>query len=166
MHPIVPLLQLVHSLNRIGGRKKLQKMVHILKELGAPFNEPFQYSFYGMYSLQLKNEIAKLEADDLVKEELETGWGGHDTYAIFATPVLKELVDEFNLGEPPRWADLAHRLNEMSPQKLEGISTVLFLKRTEQTDAGVKERLLSLKPHLANLADDCIATASMLPSVN
>lgn len=53
MHPAVPLLQLVHLLRRIEGREKLQKIVYILKVLGAPFSERFEYSSYGMYSLQL-----------------------------------------------------------------------------------------------------------------
>jgi uncharacterized protein YwgA len=45
VHPIVPLLQLIYVLGRIGGRKKLQKIVHVLQALGVPFPERFEYSY-------------------------------------------------------------------------------------------------------------------------
>lgn len=165
MHPIIPLLQLVHLLQRIEGRKKLQKAVHILKELGAPFPEPFEYSSYGMYSLQLKNEVGVLESEQLVREQPMSGYGGNPTYVIEAGPELEKLIAEFDLTEPPIWADLAKRLNAMTPQKLEGISTILFLRRTESEGLMIRQRLLSLKPHLTGIADACFEEVEHLPRV-
>lgn len=165
MHPIIPLLQLVHFLGRIEGRKKLQKMVHILKELGAPFPETFEYSYYGMYSRQLKDEVATLQCENLLSEEEHLGMLG-PVYAVSATSTLGDLLAEFHLETPPKWVERAQQLNKISPQKLEGISTVLFLRRTEGNHGAIRSRLLSLKPHLANIADECLQAASQLAPVN
>lgn len=162
MHPVIPVLQLVSGLGRIEGRKKLQKTVHILKEVGAPFQERFEYSYYGMYSAQLKGEIDVLERDGLVNQEIEEGV--NPTYIIESTPNLKKLLDEF-ANESPAWIDLAKQLNKLSAQVLEGMSTILFLRRTEKDNAAIRAKLLSLKPHLAELADKCFAEVAKLPSL-
>ena len=162
MHPVIPVLQLLHALQRIEGRKKVQKTVHILKELGAPFGERFEYSYYGMYSAQLKGELDALEREDLVEERPILS-GPHTTYVVKTTPKLAALLEELNLTEPPKWIETARRLNGLSAQMLEGISTVLFLRRTESDPAAIRQRLVSLKPHLASEADACLAEAAQLP---
>ncbi len=164
MHPVIPVLQLLHALNRIEGRKKVQKTVHILKELGAPFGERFEYSFYGMYSAQLKGELDTLEREGLVTEH-ETQSGTHPTYVVESTPKLSELLEELHLATPPNWVETARQLNSLPAQTLEGISTILFLRRTESDPAAIHQRLLSLKPHLASVADACVAAADRLPQL-
>jgi uncharacterized protein YwgA len=84
MHPIVPLLQLLHLLKRVEGRKKLQKLVHILQERGVPFPEQFEYSYYGMYSAQLRSEVERLESEKLVDEK-EACSGAYLSYSLEAT---------------------------------------------------------------------------------
>ncbi len=37
----------------VTGRKKLQKMIYIAKKLGFPFQEKFEFHFYGPYSEEL-----------------------------------------------------------------------------------------------------------------
>jgi uncharacterized protein YwgA len=160
VHPVIPVLQLVSVLERIEGRKKLQKTVHILRELGVPFQERFEYSFYGMYSSQLKGEIDILERDGLLNQDIKEG--ANPTYIIESTPKLKKLLEELAIA-PPAWIDLAQQLNNLSAQVLEGMSTILFLRRTEKGDAAIRAKLLSLKPHLADLADKCFAEVANLP---
>jgi len=162
MHPVIPVLQLLNALARVEGRKKMQKTVHILRELGAPFQERFEYSHYGMYSAQLKGELDALEREGLVTE---TPAAETNTFIIAATPKVGELLSEVGLAEPPPWVDLARRLNSLPAQVLEGISTILFLRRTEDDDVVVRARLLSLKPHLSPVADTCFMEADSLPHV-
>jgi uncharacterized protein YwgA len=161
MHPVIPVLQLLNALARIEGRKKMQKTVHILKELGAPFQERFEYSYYGMYSAQLKGELDALEKEGLVKET--ECLGVNKTFIIEAQPKAADLLAEVKINETPAWIEVAKKLNNLSAQVLEGISTILFLRRTEKDEAVVRQRLLSLKPHLESIADNCFAEANSLP---
>jgi uncharacterized protein YwgA len=45
MHPTLRIAQLLRVLKRVSGRKKFQKLVHTLQELGYPFPEQFEYSY-------------------------------------------------------------------------------------------------------------------------
>jgi len=56
----------------IVGRKKLQKMVYIAKKLNFPFQEKFEFHFYGPYSEELTlrvEELCNFGFIDEVKEE-------------------------------------------------------------------------------------------------
>ncbi|PAW76938.1 MAG: hypothetical protein B9S32_13500 [Verrucomicrobia bacterium Tous-C9LFEB] len=156
MHPILPLLQLVDALSSIEGRKKLQKTVHILKELGVPFSEKFEYSYYGMYSPQLKNEIDALVSESLLEEESVSSSHGI-CYRIKAKPTLRQLLLEVNGSEAGSWIEIAKKLNSWSPQELEGISTLFFLQHSGVPSDSRLIKLLELKPHLKDLASDCDA---------
>lgn len=155
MHPIVPLLQLLNVVGRIEGRKRLQKMVHILQELGAGFPESFQYSFYGMYSLQLKSEIDVLKEECLAKElRLPNA-----SFAVERTDDLENLLKNFELNVEPSWAGRARYLNSLTPVVLEGVSTIFYLRKTETDETAVRNRLLTLKPHLQSSVDRCFEEA-------
>jgi len=162
VHPIVPLLQLLQALGRIGGRKKLQKIVHILQERGVPFPERFEYSYYGMYSQRLRSEVERLEGENLVRESQVLG-GMNVSYALEKTDELETLVREIGHGHEPVWTETARHLNSLSPQDLEGVSTILFLKDCGFSGDALKERLLGLKPHLESSYARCEREASALP---
>jgi uncharacterized protein YwgA len=161
VHPIVPLLQLLHVLGRIGGRKKLQKIVHILQERGVPFPERFQYAYYGMYSQQLRSEVERLESENLVKES--PVYGMNVSYALEKTSELEALVTEIAQEQEPVWAETARKLNALAPQELEGVSTILFLQGAGFSGAALKQRLLGLKPHLESVYNRCEKEATALP---
>ena len=145
MHPTIRIAQLVHLLKRIDGRKKLHKTVHILQELGAPFVEPFQYSQYGMYSQQLTAEIGYLVRDKLVTETKHR-FGTNEPFIFKSTRELTGLLKALQIRPEPEWASVARELNDMTPQMLEGISTVLFLRERGYDDERLRQRLVSLKP--------------------
>lgn len=143
----------------------MQKTVHILKELGAPFQERFEYSYYGMYSAQLKGELDALEKEGLVIES-ESYSSPNKTFVIEPTPKVDQLLTEVGLAAPPVWIDVAKDLNKLSAQMLEGISTILFLRRTEKDETIIRRNLISLKPHLEQVADDCFNQANQLPKLS
>ena len=142
----------------------MQKTVHILKELGAPFQERFEYSYYGMYSAQLKAELDTLEKEGLVTES-ESNPDLKRPFIIEATPKVGQLLTDVGLSEPPVWIEVAQQLNKLSSVVLEGISTILFLRRTETNESIVRERLLVLKPHLEQYVEDCFSEANRLPKL-
>jgi len=161
VHPIVPLLQLLHVLGRIGGRKKLQKIVHILQERGVPFSERFQYAYYGMYSQQLRSEVERLESENLVKES--PVFGMNICYELEKTGELDALMKEIGQEQKPMWAETAQKLNALSPLELEGVSTILFLRGEGLSGEALKHRLLRLKPHLESIYNRCEIEATGLP---
>ena len=156
MHPTIRIAHLVHLLKRIEGRKKLHKIVHILQELGAPFVEPFQYSQYGIYSQQLTTEMGHLVRDKLVTED------GTNVFVFKPSKDLARLLNALKIEPEPEWASLAHELNKLSPQMLEGISTVLFLRERGYAKEKLRLRLVALKPRLGSIADECIERAADL----
>jgi uncharacterized protein YwgA len=155
MHPILPLLQLVDALSSIEGRKKLQKTVHILQELRVPFSEKFEYSYYGMYSPQLKSEVDVLVSEDLLEEEEVNNPNGGKCFRIKAKPNLHQLLQDVGHSAPEPWVATAKKLNTWTPQILEGVSTLFFLQQTGVSADTRIEKLLELKPHLQELADNC-----------
>ena len=54
------ILSAIDAAGRIGGRKKLQKMVFISKKLEYPFQEKFEFHFYGPYSEELTLKVEEL----------------------------------------------------------------------------------------------------------
>lgn len=159
MHPIVPLLQLLYVLKRVEGRKKLQKMVHILQACGAPFLERFEYSYYGMYSAQLRSEIERLESEGFVRERKNRD-SEYVCYSLESTDELGKLIESLKCQEKPEWAALALELNGYSSQKLEALSTILFLQDCSMKPEMLKPRFLALKPRLAKYFEDALKIAN------
>jgi uncharacterized protein YwgA len=155
MHPALQIAQLLRVLKTVNGRKKLQKLVHILQEFGHPFPEQFEYSHYGMYSRELRSELSLLVTEDLVSERENQNQFGHPSFTFEATPKLSSLLDELDLEPEPSWAEAATKLQGYSSLELEGISTILFLRRCGLQGEQLKQRLLSLKPHLSEQYDFC-----------
>src|SRR5438128_449661 len=93
MSPTLQIAQLLRVLRRIEGRKKLHKEIHILQELGYPFPERFEYSYYGMFSHELRGEVNSLVQDKLIREEANPNLANEVTYAFEATPELDQFLD-------------------------------------------------------------------------
>jgi uncharacterized protein YwgA len=161
MNPAIRVAQLIHVLERVDGRKKLQKLVHVLQKLGYSFPEKFRYSFYGMYSQQLRDELDTLEDDNLIDEKGQPNAGGAG-YTFETTPKLGAFLDELGLRAEPEWAALAKELNVLSAHKLEGISTIFFLRELGLEGDQLKKRLVELKPHLQEIYSQCDQEAKRL----
>ena len=54
------LMQFFSSTDEIVGRKKLQKMIYILKKCEIPFEERYQFHFYGPYSEELTLRVEEM----------------------------------------------------------------------------------------------------------
>jgi len=162
MNQMLRVAQLLRVLQKVEGRKKLHKEVHILQELGYPFTERFLYSYYGMYSQELRSEVDSLARDNLIREEPSLNAANEYTYTIKSTPELDHFLDELKVKKEPVWAPLARQLNVLSAQILEGISTILFLRRRGLAGEELKRRFHALKPHLASIYTKCEAKAKNL----
>ncbi|MFO0835134.1 MAG: hypothetical protein U0638_09200 [Phycisphaerales bacterium] len=152
MNATMNIAMLIVACKRVEGRKKLQKIVHILQccGFGRDFPHQFGYLHYGPYSHEVKADIDGLTnpAGPLVEESEATAGLGYRTFAYSPSLGLKEALE--GSSESASWAPLARQLNQKSPQELEAVSTVLYLKRSGVADSAIKERFCQLKPALAD----------------
>lgn len=160
MHPAIPIGQLMLHLGAIEGRKKLQKMVHILQSRGAPFRESFELSHFGAFSGELHAEVDCLVRDKLIEEQEPLKAGKGWTYR--ASPKLRELFSGLAIPRKAGWLDLAAELNKRSAQDLEGISTVIFLQDRGWTGKALREQFHVLKPHISTSFERYLKDAAAL----
>lgn len=162
---LIQIAQLIQVCEKIEGRVKLQKMVHILKEAGHSFSHEFGYLHHGPYSSELKRDIDHLTDDlDLVQEDSEDlGSAGDKTrYNYSPKPTLLNTLKEISVDSEPEWQQLARELNEKSSQDLEATSTIIFLQRRDFDGEKLKRRFAQLKPHLANIFEVSLEEANRI----
>jgi uncharacterized protein len=129
------LMYAIEAAGEITGRKKLQKIIYIAKKLSFPFQERFQFHFYGPYSEELTLRVEELSNLGFI-EEVKEKKGGYFQYRYMLTDAGKEFlsVNDINM---PSLADCLLDMNEQNARFLELVSTVLFfesLTREEVTD--------------------------------
>ena len=151
------IVAVVQRCRKLHSRLKVQKIFFVLKSLGYPVPEHFEFREHGPYSANLAAEFqSAVNADYLREEETladeeedEPPYQRYD-YSVGRTgegfvarqlesdPTLAEIADEM--------ATVAHELNARKPIQLELVATLMFLQ-----DQGVRPELLvsvlkSVKP--------------------
>ena len=166
MSRTIQLLQLVGACKRIEGRKKLQKMVHILQSAGYTFEYPFSLHYHGPFSFELKAELDALCAEGIVREQ-HTVASGNDfpQYDFQPGEKLPEILSRVGADDSPAWAAAARELNGKPSHELEAISTLLFLKDRGFQDERLQQRFAELKPRLASKFESANAAADRFVSL-
>jgi hypothetical protein len=149
MNTALNLAKLIAVCGEVAGRKKMQKIVHLLQEAG--FEEDFPYSFgylhYGPYSHGVKYDLDLLRSEDLVIEETVYS-GEHESFRYMPVADLDVGLRSAGISAKPAWSGLARELNAMSPSRLEAASTVAFLHSRGFTGESLRTRFRELKPFL------------------
>lgn len=146
------LLKVFNNITSVYGRKKLQKMIHLLAVSGTPFPFKYEYYHYGPYSVDLQQEVNFMVQQDLVIEETKD-----DAYVYTITEKghrFKSMLDkefEFDINE-----ELLHVLGAESSQFLEMLSTYAYLIDSQYSPEEAKAKALELKPHLGTSLDEVI----------
>jgi uncharacterized protein len=135
------LMTVFQCAGEIIGRKKLQKIIYIAKKLRFPFNERYQFHFYGPYSEELTLRIEELHNLGWLSEVKEKK-GGYYQYRYTITEDGEKFLTHYNL-DMPDLNDLIHKMNEQSSRFLELVSTVLYFDDLSKEE--VKEKVLTLK---------------------
>ncbi|HVZ94482.1 MAG TPA: hypothetical protein VG797_08225 [Phycisphaerales bacterium] len=146
MNRTIELLRLLLACNTIEGRKKLQKIVHILREMGYPFPFRYGYHLHGPFSSELKSEIEVLVAERLVEEV--QGDTLYDS-RMYTYKASREVCDLVGPQVTADWVPVARDLNNKSAQELEAISTLIYLARSGHGEDDIQSRFEKLKPHLS-----------------
>ncbi len=143
---------LLESLGSVQGRKKLQKMVHILQEFGVPFGVRFGYHFFGPFSDQLRDLLVTCAYDKLIKEEKVDG--PYPTSEFKPEPRMSAFLDAMKLNRNPAWIAFAKELNSKSARELEALSTLIYvenMKAAGELKEEVDDAFRELKPGLVEL---------------
>jgi uncharacterized protein YwgA len=135
------IMHAVSLAGEISGRKKLQKMIYIAKNISFPFQERFQFHFYGPYSEELTLRVEELCNMGFL-QEINEKKGGYYQYCYTLTDAGKEFLSlhEVNM---PHLADCLQDMNSQNARFLELVSTVLYFK--ELSRAEVEEKIATLK---------------------
>jgi len=129
--------------NRVGGRKKLQKMIYILQKCRIPFAEKFQFHFYGPYSEELTLRVEELCNLQLLKEDKEDK-GNYFRYNYEITTEGQAFVDQFEL-DMPDFSTHVELLQTKSSRFLELVSTMCYFDDLERTEVEAKVHVVKPK---------------------
>ncbi len=130
---------------KIVGKKRLQKLVHLLKRAGAEVDADFRIHHYGPFSYQVAQAAAELILDGHIVERSEP----LGVYGTFQTTYTfnKDAPEGTTLDE--RYANIAGRLNSYSTIELEVASTISFFESAGFQTAVAVERTKQMKPSRA-----------------
>lgn len=148
------LLKFFDTVEKVNGRKKLQKMIHLLENSGEDFPFKYEYHFYGPYSAQLQEEVITLVQQGFLTESNED-----DTYIYQITDKGKKFKSNLEgsgnfkliLNE-----ELLSLLSQESSQFLEMVSTYSFLIESGYSLDLAKQKAEELKPHLEGYIDRAV----------
>ncbi|WP_075983232.1 YwgA family protein [Bacillus massilinigeriensis] len=136
--------KIMHAIQVSGeiiGRKKLQKMIYIAKKITFPFQERFQFHFYGPYSEELTLRVEELCNMGFLNEVKEKKSGFYQ-YRYTLTENGREFLS-LNEIEMPHLEDCMNDMNQQNARFLELVSTVLFFEDLPREE--VKEKIFTLK---------------------
>lgn len=148
------LLSILGSVERVKGRKKLQKTLHLLESSGADVPFKYEYHFFGPYSAELQEEVNFSVQQGFI-EETKTD----ETYVYTITEKgrkFKERLDasgdyQFILDDV-----LLNSLSQKSSQFLEMVSTYAFLIESGYKPEEAKIKAVELKEHLKNCINEAV----------
>ena len=135
------LMQAIGVSGEIVGRKKLQKMIYIAKKIDFPFQDRFEFHFYGPYSEELTTRVEELCNMGFLNEVKEKK-GGYFQYRYTLTEAGKEFLG-MNEVDMPCLEDCFSEMNSQSARFLELVSTVLFFGNLSKEE--VADKVFTLK---------------------
>lgn len=136
------LMQFFSQAKEVTGRKKLQKMVYILQSFGVPFEEKFQFHFYGPYSEELSLRIEELCNLGFLNEEKEVK-SNYFQYHYSLTSDGTQFLNQFKVDMPSCTESIA-LLQGKSSRFLELVSTMLYFKELPREE--VMNKVHTVKP--------------------
>ncbi len=116
-------------------------MIYIAKKISFPFQERFQFHFYGPYSEELTLRVEELCNMGFLNEIKEKK-GGYYQYRYQLTDSGKEFLS-LNEVDMPALPDCLGDMNEQNARFLELVSTVLYFNNLPKEE--VQEKVFTLK---------------------
>lgn len=130
------LMRFFSEAKQVTGRKKLQKMVYILQSFGIPFEEKFQFHFYGPYSEELSLRMEELCNLGFINEEKEVK-SNYFQYHYTLTDDGVAFLSQFSV-DMPNCSESIELLKGKSSRFLELVSTMLYFKDLPKDEVELK----------------------------
>lgn len=125
-------MALIRDAGEVIGRKKLQKMIYIAKKINFPFQERYNFHFYGPYSEELTLRIEEMCNLGFVAETKEKK-GGYFQYRYVLTEAGSNFLEISHL-HMPKLKEFSLDINEKSSRFLELVSTLLYFDHLTQEE--------------------------------
>ncbi|MBH0158448.1 YwgA family protein [Fictibacillus sp. 5RED26] len=135
------VVTLIQEAGEVVGRKKLQKMVYIAKKLNFPYQEKYQFHFYGPYSEELTLKIEELCNMGYIHEVKEKV-SGYSQYRYAVNEEGKKLLSTYG-AQIEKLGSCVRSMNEQSSRFLELVSTVMYFEKLEKDE--IKEKVQTVK---------------------
>jgi uncharacterized protein len=135
------VITLIKEAGEVIGRKKLQKMVYIAKKLNFPFQEKYQFHFYGPYSEELTLKIEELCNLGYIHEKKEKV-SGYSQYRYAVNDEGEKVLTAYG-KEMNRLGECVRSMNDQSSRFLELVSTIMYFGKLEMED--IKEKVQTVK---------------------
>jgi uncharacterized protein YwgA len=129
--------------HRVEGKKKLQKLVHLLKLSGAEISADFQVLLYGPFSKEIADAAEFLVLTGKIDRKLEP-IGIYDTYkSVYSLP--NQAIGQIHKW-PERVTTLLNKLNTYTTIELEVASTIGYFRSLRLSEQAAIERTRAMKP--------------------
>ncbi|PAQ15289.1 YwgA family protein [Bacillus sp. FJAT-42315] len=135
------LMGALAACGEVIGRKKLQKMIYIAKKISFPFQEKFEFHFYGPYSEELTLRVEELCNMGFIGEVREKK-GGYYQYRYTMTEEGSTFLKHADV-DMPRLKETVIEMNSQSARFLELVSTVLYFDTLPREE--VADKIFTLK---------------------
>lgn len=135
------IIQAIALSGEVIGRKRLQKMIYIAKKLNFPFQERFQFHFYGPYSEELTLRVEELCNMGFLNEVKEKK-GGYYQYRYTLTGEGEEFLGLHRV-DMPQLSDCLNDINTQNARFLELVSTILYFDNLSKAE--VIEKVQTVK---------------------
>ncbi|MFC7371595.1 YwgA family protein [Fictibacillus iocasae] len=137
------IMTMLKEAGEVVGRKKLQKMVFIAKKLNFPFQEKYQFHFYGPYSEELTLRIEELCNLGFLQEEKEKV-SGYSQYRYSLNEEGDRLASSFG-KEIAGLGECVRSMNEQPSRFLELVSTIMFFDKLSKEQVIEKVHIVKAK---------------------
>ncbi|WP_079710560.1 YwgA family protein [Paraliobacillus ryukyuensis] len=144
------LMKFFMSSGEIVGRKKLQKMIYILKKCDVPFEEKYEFHFYGPYSAELTVRIEELCNLGFIAEQKEKK-SNYYQYRYAVTDNGQDFLNQ-SMVELPPFEEKIQQMKEKSSRFLELVSTMLFFDHLSNSE--IEEKVQVVKKSSNYTAED------------
>ncbi|MCK6259271.1 YwgA family protein [Fictibacillus sp. KIGAM418] len=137
------VITVIKEAGEVVGRKKLQKMIYIAKKLNFPFQEKYEFHFYGPYSEELTlrvEELCNLGYVHEIKEKVS----GYSQYRYSLNNEGEDFLTSYG-KKIPKLGECVRSMNEQSSRFLELVSTILFFSHLPADEVKVKIQTLKAK---------------------
>lgn len=133
----------VRSAGLACGETLLQKAAFVMKELfGVPLSDDFRIHYYGPFSFQLRERLASMEADDIVRvrpRDMGVTYDLGDRFEQLRSRYAAAIEEA-----QPAIAFATERLARLGVKQLEPLATALFVAR-EVAGKSVEDRVQRLR---------------------